>query len=67
MTKTATMPKELVTFLREQVGEHLRSVLYYDDNDWDVLSVHDDVADAYDERERMTILRDMRIEAIGES
>ncbi|WP_227376413.1 hypothetical protein [Haladaptatus halobius] len=54
MKETASESKELVAFLREQVGEHLRSVLYYDDSDWDVLFVCDDVADAYDERNART-------------
>lgn len=64
MTGTATESKELVTFLRDKVGDHLRSVLYYDDDTRDLLYIRDDVADAYDERGRADVLRDMRLEAI---
>ncbi|WP_266076459.1 DUF7522 family protein [Haladaptatus caseinilyticus] len=64
MTGTATESKELVSFLQDRVGDHLRSVLYYDDDTHELLYIRDDVADAYDERARVDVLRDMRLEAI---
>jgi hypothetical protein len=59
--------KELVRFLREHVGDLLRSVLYYDVDSCGLLYIRDDVADTYDERERANVLRDMRLEAIEKS
>ncbi|WP_458206402.1 DUF7522 family protein [Haladaptatus sp. NG-SE-30] len=61
---TVTESEELVTFLREHVGDHLRSVLYYDDDVSDLLYVRDDVADAYNENGRTNVIQDMRLEAI---
>ena len=60
----ALQSEELVEFLRDAVGDHLRSVLYYDDDGGDLLYMRDDVADDYSHREREDVLRDMRLEAI---
>lgn len=67
MSHTATESKELVTYLQEHVGDLLRSVLYYDADSCELLYIRDDVADAYDERERADVRRDMRLEAIEKS
>jgi len=58
-------PSEALTeYLRDRVGEHLRSVLAYDGDGGELLYVRDDVADQYSEAEIANIVREVRLEAI---
>ena len=58
-------PSEALTdFLQQRVGDHLRSVLYYDSDGGEFLYLRDDVADEYDDAERENVLRDVRLEAV---
>ncbi|WP_135851146.1 DUF7522 family protein [Halorussus salinus] len=61
---SVTSAEALTTFLRDRVGDHLRSVIYYDDDGGDVLYVRDDVADEYTERDIKEVVRDVRLEAV---
>src|SRR6056297_1653070 len=54
----------LTEFLRERVGDHLRSVIYYDDDGGEVLYVRDDVADQYTDDDIDQVVRDVRLEAV---
>lgn len=54
----------LADFLKQRVGDHLRSVLYYDDDGGEFLYVRDDVGDQYDDTELEDVLQDVRLEAV---
>lgn len=54
----------LTEFLKERVGNHLRSVIFYDNNGGEVLYVRDDVADEYSENDIEEVVRDVRLEAV---
>jgi len=54
----------LTEFLRERVGDHLRSVIYYDDDGGEVLYVREDVADQYTTDDIENVVRDVRLEAV---
>ncbi|UPV73825.1 hypothetical protein M0R89_14925 [Halorussus limi] len=54
----------LTEFLRARVGDHLRSVIYYDDDGGEVLYVRDDVADEYTDGDIREVVRDVRLEAV---
>jgi hypothetical protein len=61
---SVTSAESLTEFLKERVDDHLRSVIYYDDDGGDVLYVRDDVADEYTERDVAEVVRDVRLEAV---
>ncbi|WP_128478259.1 DUF7522 family protein [Halorussus pelagicus] len=54
----------LTEFLQEQVGDYLRSVIYYDDDGGDILYVREDVADQYTDDDIDEVVRDVRLEAV---
>lgn len=54
----------LTEFLKEQVGGHLRSVIFYDDTGGEVIYVRDDVADEYTDGDVSEVVRDVRLEAV---
>ncbi|MFC4551616.1 MULTISPECIES: DUF7522 family protein [Halorussus] len=54
----------LTDFLRNRVGDHLRSVLYYDESGGELLYIRDDVADRYSKTEVADVERDVRLEAV---
>lgn len=56
--------RELVAFLRERVGDHLRSVLFYDADDGELVYVRDDVREQYSDDQMADVVRDVRLEAI---
>lgn len=56
---------ELAAFLRDQVGDNLRSIAYYDDGDYEVVYLRDDVADQYTENEQERVGRDVRLESVA--
>jgi hypothetical protein len=57
----------LTEFLRDHVGNHLRSVIYYDEDGGEVLYVRDDVADQYTDDDVEQVVRDVRLEAVDKS
>ncbi|PSP54789.1 hypothetical protein BRC82_08635 [Halobacteriales archaeon QS_1_67_19] len=58
-------PSEALTeFLQECVGEHLRSVIFYEEDDTEIVYVRDDVADQYTDEEVERIVREVRLEAV---
>lgn len=61
---TETSAEALTEFLRARVGDHLRSVIQYDDAGADLLYVRDDVADEYTDDEVERVVRDVRLEAV---
>jgi hypothetical protein len=61
---SASSAEALTEFLRECVGDHLRSVIYYDDGGGEVLYVRDDVADQYTDDDVAEVVRDVRLEAV---
>ncbi|WP_115865694.1 DUF7522 family protein [Halorussus litoreus] len=62
--RTGTPAEALTEFLREYVGDHLRSVIRYDEDDSEVLFVRDDVADEYTDDDVVQVVRDVRLEAV---
>lgn len=60
MSRTAA--DELATFLESQVGDNLRSVAYYDGEEYDVTYVRDDVASEYSPDEVERVFEDIRLE-----
>lgn len=63
-TGTESQSEALTEFLEEYVGDHLRSVIHYDEDGGEILYVRDDVADKYTEKEVEKIVRDVRLEAV---
>jgi len=59
-----TPAEALTEFLHEYVGDHLRSVIRYDETGGEILYVRDDVADQYTDEEVEEIVRDVRLEAV---
>ncbi|NHN58633.1 MULTISPECIES: hypothetical protein [Halorussus] len=62
---TETPSEALTEFLRERVGDHMRSVLTYDDEGAELLYVRDDVADQYTDEEMARVADDVRLEAVA--
>lgn len=56
--------ESLTEFLKECVGDHLRSVIFYDDHGGEVLYVRDDVADKYTDEDIHEVVQDVRLEAV---
>ncbi|WP_137286945.1 hypothetical protein [Halorussus salinisoli] len=56
--------KALTEFLQDRVGDHLRSVIFYDDDGGEVRYVRDDVADQYTDDDIEQVVRDVRLEAV---
>lgn len=54
-----------VSYLRTQVGDHLRLAVTYDSDSYDTLYVRDDVAEKYPGR-REQIIRDLLLEGVAE-
>ena len=54
----------LTEFLKERVGDHLRSVIFYDDAGGQVLYVRDDVADEYTDADIEEVVQDVRLESV---
>ena len=64
----APNPSEALTeFLKGHVGDHLRSVLRYDETGGELLYVRDDVAEQYSRDEMAEVEQDVRLEAFGTS
>ena len=59
-----TPSKALTEFLKDCVGDHLRSVIYYDEAGGEVVYVRDDVADQYTDADIEQVVRDVRLEAV---
>ncbi|USZ68476.1 hypothetical protein NGM10_01750 [Halorussus salilacus] len=58
-------PSEALTeFLQDYVGDHLRSVIFYDEDGAELLYVRDDVAEQYSEDEIGRVVDDVRLEAV---
>ncbi|WP_134670907.1 DUF7522 family protein [Halorussus marinus] len=57
--------ESLTEFLRERVGDHLRSVVHYTADDWQVVYLRDDVADRYADGEIERAVDDVRLEGLG--
>ncbi|MFC4450010.1 DUF7522 family protein [Halorussus aquaticus] len=61
---SVTSAEALTEFLQDRVGDHLRSVIYYDESGGDVLYVRDDVVDEYTDDDIEQVVRDVRLEAV---
>lgn len=61
---SGTPSEALTDFLKDRVGDHLRSVLRYDEDGGEFLYLRDDVADQYSEGEMKQVVRDVRLEAV---
>jgi SpoVK/Ycf46/Vps4 family AAA+-type ATPase len=58
-------PSEALTeFLKDYVGDHLRSVMYYDEAGADIVYVRDDVAEQYTDEDVEEVVHDVRLEAV---
>jgi hypothetical protein len=55
---------QLVTFLRDRVGENLRSVVYYDGEEYDVAYLQEDVREQYSADEMEEVVEDLGFEAL---
>lgn len=60
-----TPPEALTEFLSERVGDHLRSVIRYDEDGADLVYARDDVAADYSDAELERVFRDVRLESVG--
>ncbi|WP_135830386.1 DUF7522 family protein [Halorussus halobius] len=59
-------PAEALTeFLRERVGDHLRSVVRYDEDGAELVYVRDDVAERYSTAATERVFQDVRLEGMG--
>lgn len=59
-------PSEALTeFLTDRVGDHLRSVLRYDEDGGELVYVRDDVAERYSTAEIKRVFQDVRLEGMG--
>lgn len=57
----------LVTALQKEVDEDLRSVIRYDEDDYDIAFIRDDVDMIYDPDEIETVIDDLRLQGWGQS
>lgn len=62
MTTTNT---EIVDFFRKEAGDYLRSILFFDGQEYEVAYIRDDVADEYLEKDRERIVASLLAEAAG--
>lgn len=63
-TPDGTPAEALTDFLKDRVGDHLRSVLRYDEDGGEFLYLRDDVAEQYSEAEMKDVVRDVRLESV---
>jgi hypothetical protein len=56
--------RALTEFLQEHVGDLLRSVIYYDEDETEVVYVRDDVAEQYSDDDVAEVVQDVRLEAV---
>lgn len=63
----ATEPpvSSLVQFLQEEINDHLRSVIHYDDDGFEVIYVRHDVAAEYTDDDINEVIQDLGMEAFG--
>jgi len=62
---TAEGAERLAGYLREELGDDLRSVVWYDRDGYDVVHVREDVDREYSADEVHRVVRDLEIESIG--
>jgi hypothetical protein len=60
-----TKQKELVEFLREEVGSNLRAVGKYDKEGYDVLYAREDVVDEFSQEDIQKIHHEMVLKGLG--
>lgn len=58
-----TSNNDFVEFLQEEAGDYLRSILYFDGQDYEMAYVRDDIQDEYTERDRERIVESLLAEA----
>lgn len=58
-------PEQLVTFLETEVGDELRSVIYYDEATFDLIYARDDVQDQYSERDLEQVRQELGVASFG--
>ena len=58
-------PERVATFLEQEVGDELRSVIYYDETTFDLVYVRDDVRDQYSERDLERIRQELGVASFG--
>lgn len=55
----------LLTGLRRRAGDLLRSVVHYDESEFDIMYLRDDVAERYNEAEIGHVVEDLRWSSLG--
>lgn len=58
-------PERLTEFLKSEVGDELRSVIYYDEDTFDLVYARDDVREQYTESELEDVRQDLGITSFG--
>lgn len=58
-------PEQVATFLQKEVGDELRSVIYYDEDTFDVVYARDDVRDQYSESELEQVRQELGVASFG--
>lgn len=58
-------PEQVATFLQKEVGDELRSVIYYDEDTFDVVYTRDDVRDQYSESELEQVRQELGVASFG--
>lgn len=58
-------PERVATFLQQEVGDELRSVIYYDKETFDLVYVRDDVREQYSERDLERVRQELGVASFG--
>ena len=58
-------PERVATFLEQEVGDELRSVIYYDETTFDLVYVRDDVREQYSERDLERVRQELGVASFG--
>lgn len=58
-------PEELTTFLKDKVNDELRSVIYYDEDTFELVYVRDDVRSQYSDEDLERIHQDLGLTSVG--
>lgn len=56
--------EDLVEYLEDRAGDYLRSVVHYEEADYEVLYLRDDVAEQYTEEKIEKVIQELKFEAM---
>lgn len=58
-------PEQLATFLKEEIGNELRSVIYHDEETFDLVYARDDVREQYSENDLEQVRQELGVSSFG--